>query len=131
VEHGSILKVLKHLGFGDKWISWFNDILRSGTSVVLLNGIPEKTIRCERGLRQGDSLSPLLFALVADLLQAILNLAKSMGLLNLPIRAYGSQDFHIVQYADDTLIIMEGDARQLGLLKAPPELFCNLNGSES
>ena len=131
VEHGSILKVLKHLGFGDKWISWFNDILRSGTSVVLLNGIPEKTIRCERGLRQGDSLSPLLFALVADLLQAILNLAKSMGLLNLPIRAYGSQDFPIVQYADDTLIIMEGDARQLGLLKAPPELFCNLNGSES
>jgi hypothetical protein len=52
------------------------------------------------------------------LLQSILNKAKNLGLLNLPIPLTSSTDFPIIQYADDTLIIMEGDARQLFFLKS-------------
>jgi len=60
----------------------------------------------------------LLFVLAADFLQTILNRAKQQGLLSLPINLVHSQDFPLLQYADDTLIFMEGDARQLFFLKA-------------
>ena len=60
----------------------------------------------------------MLFVLAADFLQTILNRAKQQGLLSLPINLVHSQDFPLLQYADDTLIFMEGDARQLFFLKA-------------
>jgi len=94
-------------------------LLGSGSSCVLLNGVPGKSFKCKRGVRQGDPLSPLLFVLVADLLQSVLNKAKDIiGLLNLPIPLNSCTDFPVIQYADDTLIILEGDARQLFLLKS-------------
>jgi hypothetical protein len=42
LEHEFILQVLLHNGFGPRWINWIRDILRSGTSSVLLNGVPGK-----------------------------------------------------------------------------------------
>lgn len=93
-------------------------ILTSGTSSVLLNGVLGKTFHCRRGVRQGDPLSPLLFVLAADLLQTIINNAKEQGYLNLPIPMNYTQDFPILPYAHDTLIVMEGDETQLLHLKS-------------
>ena len=82
-----------------------------------------KTFHCKRGVRQGDPLSPLLFVLAADLLQSALNAARNNGLLSLPIPLNHSQDFPILQYADDTLIIMEVKLDQLTALKDILRLF--------
>lgn len=60
-------------------------IFTSGTSLVLLIGVLSKTFHCRRGVRQGDPLSPLLFVLAANYLQVLVNKAKEMGLLRLPI----------------------------------------------
>jgi retron-type reverse transcriptase len=85
IEHEAILLILKAKGFGDKWINWIKLILNSGTSSVMLNEVHGKVIHYKRGVRQGDPLSPLLFVLAADLLQSILNKARQLGVLNLPI----------------------------------------------
>jgi hypothetical protein len=117
IEHQAILEILRHKGFGDRWTGWIRNILNLGTSSVLLNGVPGKVFRCKRGLRQGDPLSPLLFVFAADLLQTLVNDLKNQGLLSLPIPERAGVDFPIVQYADDTLLIMETCPAQLFVLK--------------
>jgi hypothetical protein len=118
IEHQAMLEIMKHKGFGDLWLSWMKLIFSTGTSSILLNGVPGRTFHCRRGVRQRDSLSPLLFVLAADLLQTILNNAKDLQELSVPIPLTYNQDFPILQYADDTLIIMEGCPEQLLHLKS-------------
>jgi retron-type reverse transcriptase len=111
IEHKAMIEIMRKKGFGNKWIAWMDMIFSSGTSSVVLNGTPRKVFHCKRGVRQGGPLSPLLFVLAADLLQSIVNKAKDQGLLNLPIPLQYTSDFPILQYADDTLIIIEGCGR--------------------
>jgi hypothetical protein len=37
-----IIAVVKQKGFPDRWINWIQSILTIGTSLVLLNGVPDK-----------------------------------------------------------------------------------------
>jgi hypothetical protein len=102
--------------------------LSSGTSSLLLNGVPEKVIHCIRGVRQGDPLSPLPFVLAADLLQSLVNKAKDMGLLRAPLNVGYTSDFPIIQYADDTFLVMEACHQQLFVLNALLNTFADSMG---
>src|SRR5438552_19157440 len=42
VEHSTIHEMMKHMGFPDLWINWCKQLLSTGTSSILLNGIPGK-----------------------------------------------------------------------------------------
>ncbi|WVZ76610.1 hypothetical protein U9M48_024573 [Paspalum notatum var. saurae] len=117
VEHSCIISMMRATGFPEDWIIWANNVLSTAVSSILLNGVPGKQFHCKRGVRQGDPLSPLLFVLAADLLQHVLNRALALGILKLPLPQRDG-DFPVIQYADDTLLILEADARQLFCLKA-------------
>jgi hypothetical protein len=62
--------------------------------------------------------------LAADLFQCIINKANHQGTLTMPIPASNSIDFPIVQYADDTIIIiMKSSQHELLCLKELLESF--------
>ena len=126
-----MIQIMQHKGLPDRWITWMKMIFRSGTSAALLNGVPGKVFHCKLGVRQGNPLSPLLFVMAADFLQTILNAAKQQGILSLPVDLPHDQDFPILQYADDTLIFMQGNARQLFFLKGYSQLLCRIHWFQS
>jgi hypothetical protein len=128
IEHDVIIEVMRHKGFPLRWIQWIQNILTMGTSLVLLNGTPGKVFHCRRGVRQGDPLSPLLSVLATDLLQSIANRARAIGLSRLSIEVGYTDDFPIIQYADDTLLIMEAYPQQLLALKIILNMFADSAG---
>jgi hypothetical protein len=60
----------------------------------------------------------LLFVLVADLLQSLLNKAMRQELITKHIPCPACSDFHVIQYANDTLVIMKAYVANLICLKA-------------
>lgn len=126
VEHELIVLMLHKLGFDARWIKWIKLILSSGHSSVLLNGTPGKSFHCKRGARQGDPLSPLLFVLAVELLQCIINKEFNEGRLSLPIPR--QEKFPIIQYADDTILILPACEHQLSNLKRVLQDFTASSG---
>jgi hypothetical protein len=118
IEHSTILEMLHAKGFPLKWLRWIEDLLSTATSSVLLNGTTGKDFNCTRGVRQGDPLSPLLFAIAADLLQCVTNREYNLGNPLPPFPQRTDNPFPIIQYADDTILIMQADKDQLALLKS-------------
>lgn len=116
IEHEAILKILEHKGFDKLWIHWMREVLSSGTSSILLNGVPGKQFVCKRGVRQGDPLSPLLYVSGGDLLQSVINEALQQGILKFPIIT-NETDFPVVQYADDTILLISAEMDQVVALK--------------
>jgi hypothetical protein len=127
LEHAALLKILQCKGFDERWIRMIRALLTSGSSSVLLNGVPGKKLPCKRGVRQGDPLSPVLFVEGADLLQSMVNHLAQLGQLIPPLSIPGS-DFPIVQYADDTLLILQACPVQLLALKELLQSFAAATG---
>jgi hypothetical protein len=117
---------MKAKGYPDLFLQWIREVLSSGSSSILLNGVPGKSFHCKRGVRQGDPVSPFLFVQGADLLQSLVNWAFQNGLLSLsiPIEA----EYPIIQYADDTIIVLPPDMEQLVAFKRILDQYAAFTG---
>lgn len=81
VDWGFLLDLLKAHGFSDRWIGWIKSILTSSKAKFLINGTQSEYVRFHKGLRQGDPLSSLLFALVINVLSTLFSNALNSGIL--------------------------------------------------
>ena len=73
MEWGFILRVLKAFGFNEQFTNLIHQCLSTVHYSLLLNGGICPTFHPERGLRQGDPLSPYLFILGSEVLMRLIN----------------------------------------------------------
>uniref|UniRef100_A0A0V0GYL4 Putative ovule protein n=1 Tax=Solanum chacoense TaxID=4108 RepID=A0A0V0GYL4_SOLCH len=55
---GFLLNILRKMGFGEKWIRQIHFCISIVKFFVLINGVLEVFFEAQRGIRQGDPLSP-------------------------------------------------------------------------
>ncbi|GKA50366.1 RNA-directed DNA polymerase, eukaryota [Tanacetum coccineum] len=68
-----ILDTLKAFGFGQKWCKWINGCFATAMGSVLVNGSPTSEFQFQKGLKQGDPISPFLFILIMETLNLSFN----------------------------------------------------------
>ncbi|XP_010424289.1 PREDICTED: uncharacterized protein LOC104709359 [Camelina sativa] len=103
VEWGFIEKLLYKMGFDARWIGWIMFCVSSVEYKVLLNGQPNGLIIPERGLRQGDPLSPYLFILCTEVLIANIRKAEENKLITGIKVANQCPPITNLLFADDSL----------------------------
>lgn len=80
----------------------------------------------QRGLRQGDPISLMLFIIAVDVFQRMIGVAN--GILTKPLSTKYSQSIIALQYVDDTAIIANADLDTLVMLKIILRCFSSISG---
>lgn len=115
--------VMEEMKFPPKWRSWIRSCITSAAASILINGSPSKLFKLQRGLRQGDPLSPFLFNIAVEPLNLLFHKAISLNLWNgIEVCKNGSKISHL-QYADDTIVFCPPDIPSLMNIKKVLILF--------
>lgn len=95
--------VIHKIGIQASVVEWIMACVSNVQSVVVINGYPRTFFKARRGLRQGYSLSPLLFILAMDGLSLHIKNAMSKGHF---LTLHLGKNIHILHkfFVDDVLI---------------------------
>ncbi|GAU41193.1 hypothetical protein TSUD_26180 [Trifolium subterraneum] len=129
VDWGYLDAVIGRMSFPNLWRKWIKECVCTATASVLVNGSPTDEFSLERGLRQGDPLSPFLFLLVAEGLNVLM---KSMVERNLfsgySVGEGASISISHLQFADYTLLLGDKSWANVRALRAVLLLFESMSG---
>ncbi|XP_039007845.1 uncharacterized protein LOC120135683 [Hibiscus syriacus] len=119
--------VLTALGLPARFISWISACFTKPSYSIVINGSLVGYFRGDRGVRQGDPLSPYLFVLSMNVLSNLLNLAALKGIFNYHPKCKRIGLTHLC-FADDLLIFCEPSVDSISGVKAVLEVFNLMSG---
>ena len=102
--------------------------VQKGSVGIKVKDVIGHYFQTHKGLRQGDSMSHLLFNIVADMLAVIIGRAKQHGHVEGLVPHLVDGGVSILQYADDTILFMEHDMAKARNMKLILCLFEQLSG---
>lgn len=119
--------MLEILGFGPKWRKWVSLCLTTTSISVLVNGSPTAPYKMQRGLRQGDLLSPFLFV-IAEAFTQLMTRAIEKNLFQGVEVGHEAVNVSHLQFADDTLVFCLAKRQFLTNLRRILDCFQLLSG---
>ncbi|KAE8725177.1 hypothetical protein F3Y22_tig00009009pilonHSYRG00196 [Hibiscus syriacus] len=130
VEWPILLRLLRIMGFGDRWLSWIDLCISSASISVLVNGSPTNEFKMGKGLRQGCSLSPMLFNIVGELLNLMLIKAADSALFEGFSVGRAENKFHLthLQFADDLILFCRDSSAQIMNIRRVLRIFGLMTG---
>lgn len=102
VKLRDVINILQENNINKKIIQIVMDLNTNNYTRIMSDGTTTREVPVSTGIRQGDSLSPILFNLILD---QIVNKVKTIG------KGYkmGQKEIKILCYADDTVLIAENE----------------------
>ena len=112
IEWRFIEALLNKMGFDPRWITLMVECISSVQYRVLLNGQPRGLIIPQRGLRQGDPLSPYLFIMCTEALIVNINKAERVKQLTGMKVARACPAISHLLFADDRLFFCKANTEE-------------------
>ena len=101
VEWEFLIESLKKFNFGRDFLQWVKTFYNSFQSCVINNGVSSNFFTLERGVRQGDPLSPYLFIIAVETLAIAIRQKESIKGITI-----GTEETKLLQFADDTTAVL-------------------------
>ena len=101
INHDLLWFKLSTIGLSTKMLEILQHMYSNARSVVSYDGYTSREFECQKGVRQGCPLSPLLFSLFVSDLEDTLK-STSSGKIRI-----GEQDITIVMFADDLVLLAD------------------------
>ncbi|KAL9687653.1 hypothetical protein QQ045_032060 [Rhodiola kirilowii] len=117
VEWSFLEMLMRRMGFASTWVNRIMLCVRSVTYQVKVNDHISRRIFPERGLRQGDPLSPSLFLFCSELLSSLLNAGVAQHTITgMKFGMSGPVVTHLF-FADDSIFFIKANAEEAEALK--------------
>ncbi|KAJ9545577.1 hypothetical protein OSB04_025284 [Centaurea solstitialis] len=128
VNWNFLIYTMEQMGFGPKWRKWIRGCLVSASISILVSESPTKELKMERGLRQGDPLSPFLFLIAGEALQQMTIQACSKGLFKGLNLANTNRNLSLLQFADDAVFFGKWSSSNIRNLTKLLKCFYEVSG---
>jgi len=131
VSWSYLLTILRQMGFGERWIRWMKFSITTVKYSILVNRSPVGFFPPQRGIRQGDPISPFLFILAMEGLSKMIQKASSLHWIE-PFKIgrdpTSQANVSHLLYADDTLIFCGAERSQVMQLNLTLFIFEAISG---
>ncbi|XP_010687394.1 uncharacterized protein LOC104901504 [Beta vulgaris subsp. vulgaris] len=130
IEWTFLKSMMLELGFPQPFVSWVMACVTSVSYSIMLNGKPGKPFYAKKGLRQGDPMSPFLFAIGMEYLSRCLKHLKDNKKFHYHPKC---GRFHIthMMFADDLLMFCRGDLTSIHEMFLAFRMFSQASGLEA
>lgn len=98
--------MMTQMGFGQKWRGWINSCVSSAYISILVNGSLKGFLKSSRGYCHGVPLSPMLFVIVVEALNALMERANQSRMISGFSIDNAVYEVTHLQLADDTIIFL-------------------------
>lgn len=115
VDWNFLDNMMRIIGFGSKWRGCIHKCVATSHFSILVSGDPKGSFQAQRGLRQRDLFSPLLFAIVGEALSCMVFVVGEANLITgfrLARRAPVSVITHL-QFIGNTLLFGTSEENQV------------------
>ncbi|XP_057441354.1 uncharacterized protein LOC130733241 [Lotus japonicus] len=128
VEWEFLERVLLKYGFHERWVKQVMALVTGVTYRYRINGSVGQRVQPQRGIRQGDPLSPYLFILIMDVLSNMIIRSKVAGDLEGLKLSNNSPALTHLFFADDAILFGKAQEKEMQQFKKVLNLFSLASG---